>query len=90
METARGWSTSSVFCLVAARTWISLSMCFLNRVWTWIWCLWLTDLHDNVDQGVGTPNINIPKAIIEELEQLPEAMSPDWYASYFHEDFTSS
>jgi len=40
--------------------------------------LWLTDLHDTVEQGVETRNIDIPKAIIEELEQLPEAMSPDW------------
>lgn len=31
------------------------------------------------EKSVGTPNINIPQAIIEELEQLPEAMSPDWW-----------
>jgi hypothetical protein len=31
------------------------------------------------EKGVETRNIDIPKAIIEELEQLPEAMSPDWW-----------
>jgi peptide deformylase len=31
-------------------------------------------------QGVGTPSIDIPKAIIiEELDELPESMSPDWW-----------
>lgn len=31
------------------------------------------------ETGTGTPNIDIPQVIIEELEQLPEAMSPDWW-----------
>jgi len=31
------------------------------------------------EKAVGTPNIDIPQVVIEELEQLPEAMSPDWW-----------
>jgi peptide deformylase len=42
-------------------------------------------------QGVGTPSIDIPKAIIiEELDELPESMSPDWYVLCVPEISTSS
>lgn len=34
------------------------------------------------EQGTGTPSIDIPQAIAEELE-LPPAMSPDWYSLAF-------
>lgn len=32
-----------------------------------------------IEQGAGTPSIDIPQAIAEELE-IPAAMSPDWYS----------
>lgn len=34
-------------------------------------------LHGFVEQSAGTPNIDIPKVIVEEIE-MPVSMSPDW------------
>jgi len=34
---------------------------------------------DSQSETGGKPGIDIPRVIIEELEQLPEAMSPDWW-----------
>lgn len=65
-----------------------LPLCFLIHAWTSLSFLWLTDLHDTVEQG-GKPGIDIPRVITEELEQLPEAMSPDWYAPFVPEVSTS-